>query len=290
MSMSQQWERQIKGMQFPEIDVHHQVMGCLNTSPRFSRKVKQKWIISVAVLLFLFGTGFASANFIQLRFEDGSLALSIKSLDDDHSSIYPEEMTDSYRQLLEPGEAMGLYNPNGNPQQIVTSFERPLETLNYGELRERVEPFVALPAQISAPFVFQKAVIHHVIENVDVQQFISQSEAEGGKIVARKLNVTDEIHGVTLQFLAGEDSYSAAMLDGKSWSNIYTDLSKLKRTQVIPVMGSEGLLAYKDDMVIFMWRTTLGSQDLYYEIKTNESADEAETVILELLNILAPIQ
>lgn len=288
MSGDQQIERQIKKLQIPEIDVHDKVMGRINRmQPPQKMLNKRLMIIAVTALLFLIGTGFASVTFINLYDENGSIALSIKSFNDDNQkSVLTEEASRKYLSLIMPGEAIAIYNPEGNPQNIVSILEKPIEITNFelfGNIAKNVLP---LPESISGQFVFVKGVVHHVVDYPDVQNLISKSQLHTGDVVFEKTNVTTEIYGVTMTISMNGDEYLASMHKGERWDNVYTDFENVKQTKAIKVLGSEGLLMFEEGKVIFMLRLNNGDKDVFYHVTTNETSKDIETNLVLLMEQL----
>lgn len=292
MNIDHQLERQLGNMEIPQINVHDQVMQRIQTARKSSYHFRFRGVVLTAIIAVLvLGTGFASVMFINLYNQDGQLTFSIKGLDKDNTEpILTDQQTKEYLQLIEPGEAIALYIPDGNPQNIVSIFQKPIEITDYAQLQFQVRDTIYLPKDISSPFEFMYGIVHYEVEEPTIQRLIKKSEENNGNIVFEKLKLTEEVMGTTLYFNIDGEEYSVAKMKGDRWNSLYTNMDKMKQKQKINVNGSEGLLSYQDGNAEFVWHSAGSAEDAFYSISTKETSNHIESNIVALVESLAKIQ
>ncbi len=292
MNIDHQLERQLGNMEFPQINVHDQVMQRVQTARKSSYRFRFRGVVLTAIIAVLvLGTGFASVMFINLYNQDGQLTFSIKGFDKDNTGpILTDQQKKEYLQLIDPGEAIALYIPDGNPQNIVSTLQKPIEITDYVQLQIQLKDNIYLPEEISSSFEFMHGIVHYAVEEPAIQRLINKSEENNGNIVFEKLKVTEEVMGTTLYFNIDGEEYSVAKMKGNRWNNLYTNIDKMERKQKINVNGSEGLLSYQDGNAAFVWHSAGSAEDAFYSINTKETANHVESNIVALVESLAKIQ
>lgn len=287
MSADEQIEWKLKQLKVPEVDVQAKVMGQIVRANSPQSIMHKRMVLTVTILIFLVGTGFASFTFMNLYHDNGSIAFTVENDNDANSRpILTEEMSAKFLSLIEPGEAIAIYNPEGNPDHIITSREKPMEITHYPSFRERVGNSFVLPEHI-AGYHFVHGVIHHVLEPPDIDRLINDSQKQNGEIVFEKIRVTPEIYGLTMTLLGNGDEYLVSLFQGERWNTVYTDFKKIEKSKVIKVLGSEGFLSFEEGKAIFLWRKKIGGQDIFYRITTNEASKDMETTLVMLIEHLA---
>lgn len=287
MSIDHLMEQQIKQLQFPEINVQDKVMKRLDSTTM--KHTNHRLILAVVVLIFLIGTGFASVTFINLYNKSGSLAFSVKGFDENNTApVLTEELSKKYLELIKPGEAIAIYSPVRNPNNIVSVLEKPIEIYSLKELRQYVEQSFLVPRDIPSHVIFKSGTVHHLLGQPNIQQLISKSQARNGEVVSEIMDVKDEIHGVTMNFLVNGNEYSASMYQGGRWNTVYTELKRMKETRIIQIRQSEGLLIFNEGKTVLLWRLEKEQGDVFYRITTDEQLDKAESNIIALLNLIIP--
>lgn len=284
-------ERQMKRLQMPEINVQDQVMKRLdNSTMKQTYRVRNnRVILAVIVLLLLLGTGFASVTFINLYDKEGSLSFSIKGFDKDNPApVLTQELSKKYLELIKPGEAIVVYNPVGNPGNIVSSLQKPIEIYSLEELRQQAGSLYHIPEELPNYVVFKSGVLHHELEDPDIQHLISKSQASNGDVVSEKVDFKNEVHGVTMKFIVKGNEYSASQYQGSRWNTVYTDLKDKKDLRVIQVRNSDGLLMLDEGRTILMWRSEKEQGEAFYYLSTKGLPSNTESQLVSLLELLIP--
>lgn len=283
MSTYNHWERQVKQLRIPEIQIQDRVMNQLaitgaHTNQRRWSGWKRKPVLLIAmILLFLFATGFASMALIHLYDQDGRVVLTVKGYNADNSKYeLAEEDRMKYMNLLQPGEAIAIYNPVGNPDRIVYVLEKPFEITNYHALSSLVQPAFRLPEELPEHLGYRSGAVYHLLGESNIQQLIEQSEANGGEAVWEKVEVKEDIKGVTMNFIIQGQEYTASLYEGSYWHTVYTDLEKWQDTQVITIGQSEGVLYRQEGRSKLMWMSDQGQGDVFYQITANGQSGEEQ--------------
>lgn len=275
MSTYNHWERQVKQLRIPEIQIQDRVMNQLELAHVGAHASQKRWsgwkrkpvMLTAMILLFLFATGFASMALIRLYDQDGRVVFTVKGYDADNSKYeLAEEDRLKYMNLLQPGEAIALYDPTGNPDRIVLVLEKPFEITDYHALSSLVQPAFRLPEELPEHFGYRSGVVYHLLGEPNIQQLIEQSEAIGGEAVWEKVEVKEDIKGVTMNFIVQGQEYTASLYEGSYWHTVYTDLEKWQDTQVISIGLTEGVLYKQEGRSTLMWMSDQGHGDVFYRI------------------------
>ncbi|MFC4598641.1 hypothetical protein [Cohnella hongkongensis] len=293
MSTNEPFERQIKSIRIPEIDIRERVRKQLMTDNKSrTRAWKSKpTMLTAAALLIMILSGFASAAFIGLHNQNGQLIFSLKGYDDNNRAYsLPEEIVERFLQSIQPGEAIAIYSPAGNPDRHVSVQEKPIEIYEYEELKRRVpQHSFHLPSDLPDNVLFKSGVVHHLLGHPDIDRLIRQSEANGGEAVSEKVPVYQhQVQGVTLQFALEGNEYTAAMYEGSVWHTMYTDMSEIEGSRHIPVGQSEALLLMKEGKRELIWKSDKEQGDVFYRITANGQSTGSESHMVSLLELLLP--
>lgn len=273
MSTHDHWEMQVKQIRIPEIQIQERVMnrlaggGAYANQKRLPVWKRKPVMLTAMLLLFLFATGFASITLIQLFHQDGHVLFTVKGYDA-HNSKYElaEEDRMKYMNLLQPGEAIAIYNPAGNPDHIVSVLEKPIEMTDYHALSSLVQPAFRLPRELPEHLGYTSGVVYHLLGEPNIEKLIEQSEVNGGEVVWEKVEVKEDIKGVTINLMFQGREYIASLYEGSYWQTMYTDLEQWKDTQVIPIGQSEGVLYKREGRSVLMWMSDQEQGGVFYQI------------------------
>lgn len=288
MSIEKLFESKFKVTEFPEIDVKERVMKQISLrKDQQQYKLKTKvTVIAVSTCIFLLLTGFASAAIIGLKNQSGQFIFSLKGYDEENSSpTLAEEIVQEHLEKIQPGEAIAIYSPYSNPDNVVTAQEKPIYYYELEEFRTSVldERFF-LPATLPDNIIFEKGLSHHKLGYPDTTDLINQSQANGGVIVSEKIPVYEEVQGITMEFTIDGEKYEVFMHDGSKWHTVYTDLKKVEDTRTIPFENSEVLLVLRDSQQELIWKTE--QPDMFYSIKAQGNEADKELKMMTLLRAL----
>lgn len=271
----------IRMMPIPEVDVHDRVMERITVHPR-SVKWSGRLIIAFTAILIVIGTGFTTWTMIRLFDANGNEVFSVKDSQDSEPVLTEDEQR-HYLSLLHPGEAMAVYDPSNNPERIITVIFKPLEIYGWETLRQQADPMFSLPAVIPDPFVFQRGYLEHVPKSPDQDRISQASEANGGSVIFEKVKITEEIHGVTMHFMADGQAYTASLYKGDRWERVYRDLQNMEQTETVTVAGVEGLFTVSEGQAVLMWRSGSAPEAVFHYLTTDEVSLHRQDRLVSLL-------
>lgn len=133
MSTVQSFEQQVNEIKIDEIDVNEQVMMVISSRKNRRNMLQPKLLIAAVISLVLIaGTGIASFHMINLNNEKGEHWVSILPFNEEQAKPATEisGMSDYYLTLIEEGEAIAVYNPTNNEDQVVTVRQNHFSTIS----------------------------------------------------------------------------------------------------------------------------------------------------------------
>jgi hypothetical protein len=288
-------EAEVKSISIPSIDLHDRVMEQvygLEKKPQSSRFTPPKLVLGLSILfILLVGTGYTALHYINLFDQRGERTLSILNWNGDNqpSPKLTPEVREAALALIQPGEAVAIYNPANNSKRIVNTLEKPIEYLNYSEFLGKVGHFTELPSTIGTPFTYIKGIAHHELaDHPDLNMLYERSLANGGSIEYEVLGVDSLIHGITIETAVSNVSYFASIYKGSRWNGVYTDLQDKDSARVIPFRQADAILMTDTHEMELLWKPNKNGP--FYSIQTNSPSANSETMMMLLLDSLLPSQ
>lgn len=290
MSMAQNFEQQVSDIKIPEIDVHDRVTAAISSRKNKKNIVHPKLLIAAVIsLLFIVGTGFASVKIINLYNEQGEQWVSIQPFNEENAK--PETTTrgvsDYYLTLIEEGEAIAVYHPDNNKDQVVYVRSKPVEYRQWDKLVNDSRHSFSLPSSLSDKFDFQFAIIHRAAVEPNKDSLIEESRTNGNKVTYEKLKLLEEVLAVTLNFIIGDYNYTVTMSEGRSWETVYTDLFHNVGSQKLKVSGIDGFLTTDEYGTKMLWRSSDEMGDVFFDVSTSNTSPHVAEELTSLLNQLA---
>lgn len=293
MSMIQSLEQQVNEMKIAEIDVHDQVMHAISARKNRRNTIQPKLLIAVVIsLVFIVGTGFASVKFINLYNDKREQWVSILPMNEEEARLSAETrgISDYYLTLIEEGEAIAVYNPNNNDDQVVSVRPKPVQHNEWNQLIIDVGDRFPLPKSLSEQYDFQFATINRAAIEPNTEKLIEESKANGNKVTYEKLKLEEDIHSLTMVLMIGGNDYTISMYEGKSWGTVYTTEFNKEGSQPFKVGGIDGYITSDEFQTFAMWRSSESMGDVFYQIYTNNTSHQANDEIKTLLNELVALQ
>ncbi|MFD2114338.1 hypothetical protein ACFSTH_00860 [Paenibacillus yanchengensis] len=283
-------ERQLKNIEIHYIDVREQVMEQIAAKHEKRRRIRyskpQIIIASIAVAGLL--TGFAATAVVGIHNEQGKLIFSIRGFNDDNlPPLEQVEVVDQYVNQLQPGEAIAIYSPVNNPENIITVRDKPIIYEQLEMLKANVpQDQFDIPALDANNIQFKRGYVQYELGRPDSSRLIDESIQNDGKTVVEKVPVLDQILGVTMFIEMENQEYIVSILEGSRWQTLYTDLEKVKAHRTIVTEHGDALLIEREDGQQLMWKSDDGQQDLFYEMSVQGKSEAGADRLVALLQFL----
>jgi hypothetical protein len=288
MNVREPIERRIQAIRIPEIDVSEKVMARLESRERTTRGwgLRRRWVLACAAVLFVLGTGYASATWIELLQQDGRPAMVVQTFDSDNPEPIARKLAETYLSKIAPGEAIAVYDPSAGDR--VSVLEKPIVYDRFDRLRSAVNGAFPLPETLPADVSLREGRVYHELEHPDIGMLEEQSRLNGGQAAYAAVQVKESPVGLALILSHAGREYSVTMGEGRVWSTIHTDLNRKKETRVVNIRGTEGLMAISQDEAVLHWRSPRELGDVYYRISTAPGAEQLDAVLASVLERLLP--